>query len=136
MVQPRENDLRMLILKPTEPRWVNPSNRRLMVRCLQAIALLAGFAAPLVAQTYDFSLSVTQLEDGAQQVSWKLAAQALGSYSDANTYTHSTVDTAPTRFDHVGFLGGAALFLSASPSTSIDFKDLSVTLIPAGKPGP
>jgi hypothetical protein len=87
------------------------------------------------AGTYDFSLSVTQLAEGTQRVTWNLAGQPPGTYSFTGIYTNTVLATAPTTFDRVGFLGGAALFRSASASTSIDFRQLSVTLTPAGKDG-
>ena len=79
------------------------------------------------AGVYDCKLSVTQLSDKAQVVTWKLAAKAPGNYHFSGAYTNTFTLTAPPAFDHVGFLGGAALFESAANHNRIAFKDVTVS---------
>jgi hypothetical protein len=80
------------------------------------------------AATYDFSLSVTLLPSNAHSISWKLAAVAPNAYLYAGAYTNNFPLTVPPAFDQVGFMGGLALFNSASASAGISFKDVKVTL--------
>src|ERR1035438_10002415 len=80
------------------------------------------------AATYDFSLSVTLLSSNAHSISWKLAGVAPNAYLYAGAYTNNFALTVPPAFDQVGFMGGLALFNSASTSDGISFKDVKVTL--------
>lgn len=87
-----------------------------------------SYAPGWVATTYDFSLSVTLLPSNAQCVSWKLAGVATNAYHYSGSYTNNFVLTVPPAFDQVGFMGGLALFNSASAADGISFKHLTVTL--------
>src|ERR1035437_6305707 len=80
------------------------------------------------AATYVFSLSVTLLPANAHSVSWKLAGVSPSVYIYAGSYTNNFALTVPPAFDQVGFMGGRALFNSASTSVGISFKDVTVTL--------
>jgi hypothetical protein len=91
-----------------------------------------SYAPTWEAATYDFSLSVTLLPGNAHLVAWKLAGVAPGTYSCTGTYTNSFPLTVPPAFDQVGFMGGAALFNTASTADSISFKDVKVAFTKAG----
>ncbi len=78
------------------------------------------------AGTYDFSLAVTLLAPKTHQISWRLTGVAPNTYKYSGTYTNNFELTVPPAFDQVGFMGGAALFNSASASDSIRLKDVSV----------
>jgi hypothetical protein len=80
------------------------------------------------ADSYDFKLSVSQLADNHQKISWKLAAVSPGTYNYSGTYTNILALTASLAFDQVGIMGGAALFQSASVSNRISLKNVTVTL--------
>lgn len=80
--------------------------------------------------TYVFSLSVTRLSPAAQEVSWKIAGVAPNRYSYSGVYTNTSKLTMPPAFDQVGFLGGAALFNTATDSNVIIFKSLLVNYAP------
>lgn len=84
------------------------------------------------AATYDFSLSVTLLPANAHEVAWKLSGVSPNSYSCTGTYTNTFSLTVPPAFDQVGFMGGAALFNSASTADSISFKHVIVHYTKAG----
>ena len=78
------------------------------------------------AGTYDLSLAVTLVAPKAHQVSWKLTGVAPNTYNYSGTYTNNFELTVPPAFDQVGFMGGAAVFNSASASDSISLKNLTV----------
>jgi hypothetical protein len=86
-----------------------------------------SYAAGWGAATYDFSLAVTLLPANAQAVSWKLTGVAPNTYSSTGSYTNNFPLTVPPAFDQVGFMGGAALFNSASTANRISFKNVTVT---------
>jgi hypothetical protein len=68
------------------------------------------------------------LPANAHSIAWKLSGVAPNTYSCTGSYTNSFPLTVPPVFDQVGFMGGAALFNSASTADSISFKNLTVTL--------
>lgn len=89
-----------------------------------------AYAPGWTSGSYEFSLSVMQVSAEAQRVSWKLVGQAPSAYAFSGSYTNTFEPTLPRAFDQVGFLGGAALFSSASSSPSINFTNLTVTFVP------
>ena len=78
------------------------------------------------AGAYDFLLSVSLADDNAQQITWSLKGVSPSAYVYAGSSNNKDPLTAPAAFDHVGFMGGAALFRSASTANSIGFTNLTV----------
>lgn len=81
---------------------------------------------------YDFALTVTLLPANAHKIAWSLTGVAPLEYKLSGVFTNTISRTIPPAFDQVGFLGGAALFTSASTSNSIALKNVTVTLSHAG----
>ena len=77
--------------------------------------------------TYDFSLSASLVESNAHQIAWSLTGVSPPGYSYAASYKNTNTLTTPIAFDQVGFLGGAALFNSASAANRMSFTNLAVT---------
>lgn len=89
--------------------------------------VLGTYNAGWVAGTYNFSLSVSLTASNLQHVAWSMKGVAPGSYAYAASYLNTNAPTAPASFDQVGFMGGAALFNSATTANRIAFTNLAVT---------
>lgn len=81
---------------------------------------------------YDFALTVTLLPANGHKIAWSLTGVAPLEYKLSGVFTNTMLRTIPPAFDQVGFLGGAALFTSASTLNSIALKNVTVTLSHAG----
>lgn len=88
--------------------------------------VLTRYNSGWAAGTYNFSLSVSLLESNTQQIAWSLTGVAPSTYSYAASFKNTNALTAPMAFDQVGFMGGAALFNSASTANRISFSNLTV----------
>lgn len=88
---------------------------------------LSKYNAGWAVGTYNFSLSVRLTEANTQEVAWNLTGVAPSAYSYSATYNSTNAASAPASFDQVGFMGGAALFNSASAANQISFTNLTVT---------
>jgi hypothetical protein len=89
---------------------------------------LKTYSSGWAAGAYDFTLSVKLTGPNAQEIAWSLTGVAPSAYSYCASYQNTNTLAAPMAFDQVGFMGGAALFNSASTANRISFTNLAVTL--------
>jgi len=90
--------------------------------------VLGKYNSGWVAGTYDFSLSVSLAASNAHQIAWSLTGVSPNAFAYSASYKNTNAQTAPLTFDQVGFMGGAALFNSASTDNRLIFTNLVVNL--------
>jgi autotransporter-associated beta strand protein len=81
------------------------------------------------AATYHLTLSVTYLSSSSTLIRFTLQGVSPSTYLYSGRFTNNSATTqGGFSFDHVGFLGGATLFASASPDYGIQFANVQVSL--------